>query len=223
LHHLVDEFLPDNPECRLVTAAEIPSLFKTQNTSELSRSEVREVVRTMASGWQDRPPDYIAAAGENFSLVNAYEALAKMLTCFGADGQLPIAVSLSEWYGPIGEVSDVGHADSGRLALDSILGAARAALRRAETLEPPRPPLMIQVAGQDLNAAEFLLVMARAFLALDAGTEPGSIEVTPEKITPPYAAIMERIFHPGYDNPLWYSKLQLWTVKPARLNEEATS
>jgi hypothetical protein len=83
--------------------------------------------------------------------------------------------------------------------------------------------MLTAVQGQTLNSAEYLNVMARCFLALEGGVELDAVEVTPSKITPPYADIMERIFHPGYANPLWYSKLQLWTVKPARLKGEGAS
>jgi len=101
--------------------------------------------------------------------------------------------------------------------MEDMLAMCQAVVGDADSAKPPHLPLSVVIGGQRLNAAEFLLVMAHAYRALAQGQSSERVEVNPAEVTPPYGDLVQTLFHPAEENPLWYSKLQLWTVKPARL------
>ena len=220
VRYLAEEFIPANPGCRFVTAADLPALFRLQNPDSLSQKELSALANNLCDNWQGRPPDFLVVGGEGYSLVNAFESLARGLAGYSRAGRLPATVPLSEWLGPIGERGEVARAADGSVALVDVLAAAQVAVGRTSSAEPPHLPLSVTVGGQRLNTAEFLRVMARAYSALVQGQSPERVEVTSAEVTPPYGDLMQTLFHPAEDNPLWYSRLQLWTVKPARLTLE---
>lgn len=217
VRYLATEFIPANPGCRFVTAADLPALFRLQNPDSLSQRELSALANNLCDNWQGRPPDFLMVRDEGYSLVNAFEALAHAMAGYSRAGGLPAMVPLSEWLGPIGERGETPHAAEGSVALEDVLAACQAVVRQADSAKPPHLPLSVAIGGQRLNAAEFLLVMARAYCALAQGQPPERVEVTSAEVTPPYGDLMQTLFHPAEDNPLWHSKLQLWTVKPARL------
>ena len=217
LRYLAEEFIPTNPGCRFVTAADLPVLFRPQNPDSLSQRELSALANNLCDNWQGRPPDLLMVGDEGYSLVNAFESLAHALEGYGRAGRIPATVPLSEWLGPIGEREETPHAAEGSVALEGVVAECQAVVKQAESAKPLHLPLSVAIGGQRLNTAEFLLVMARAYRALAQGHSLERVEVSSAEVTPPYGDLMDRLFHPSEENPLWYSKLQLWTVKPARL------
>ena len=65
-----------------------------------------------------------------------------------------------------------------------------------------------------------MLAYARAYLALaNGGNNVDVVTISPMQVTTPFADTYDQVFSQftATDNPLWHTKLQLWTAKPAVL------
>lgn len=217
IRYLATEFVPADGHSRFVTPRDMLALAEGQNERPLTARMLQEVAGYLVERWQGRPPDWVHVSQGDFSLVNAFEGLGLALAGYRAKDRLPDHVSNTGLLGPIGEPQEVTRAATGSIRLADLLPAAEKTLTEARVADPPRVPMMVVVGGRSLNAAEFILVMARAYLALATGQAPEAVPAEPAEITPPYADVLQATFHPADERPLWYSKLQLWTVKPARL------
>ncbi len=216
IRYLATEFVPADDHSRFVTPQDMLALVESQNERPLAAGTLREMADYLRDHWQGRPPDWVRVGGGDFSLANAFEGLAVALAAYRAQGRLPEAVTNTGLLGPIGETKENTRVSPGSLPVSDLLAAAEQAAMQARTADPPRVPMTVAVGGRPLNAAEFLLAMARAYQTLAAGQEAEVVPAEPAEITPPYANILQTIFHPPDERPLWYSKLQLWTVKQAR-------
>lgn len=206
------------PGSRFITPDELAGLFEPQNARPVGKDELRRMADKLIAGWTGRPPDFVDLGAQFFSLVNAYEALAKALAHYSREGRLPSSVTITDLYGPIAEREEVVVlSKEGRVPLAALCAAASQALEETGRLKPRRVPIHTMAGDAKLNAAEFLLTMARGYRALAGGSRPASVDVEPSATTPPYADVIERLFSPSDERPLCYSKLQLWTVKPASL------
>ncbi|MBI3693507.1 MAG: hypothetical protein HY238_01520 [Acidobacteria bacterium] len=209
------------PGSRFITPGELPGFFEPQNARPILRDELRSLAGKLLADWKGRPPDFVDLSTRSYSLVNVWEALDQALAYYGANGQLPKSVSATALFGPIARPEETASLKATvKVPLKAVRTAASAALEQASHLDPRRVPIHTVVGDVDLNAAEFLLVMARAFLALVGGAEPATVNVDPSSTLPPYADVLERFFRPTDSRPLCYTKLQLWTVKPAVVKPE---
>ncbi|MBI3694789.1 MAG: hypothetical protein HY238_08120 [Acidobacteria bacterium] len=204
------------PGSRFITPGELAGLFEPQNARSAEKDELRRIADKLIAGWVGRPPDFVDVGARSYSLADAYEALATALAQYGAKGTFPERVRATGLYGPIAEPGEIRSCKVGKLPAAAVCAAASIALEEAGRLNPRRVPIITRVGEVELNAAEFLLAMSRVYRAL-AGSMPATVDVEPSSTVPPYADVIERLFQPGDSRPLWYSKLQLWTVKPASL------
>ncbi len=203
------------PGSRFVTPDELAGLFGPQNVQPISRDELRRLAERLLADWKDSPPDFVNMSQRAWSLVSAYEALAKALAHYGEHKALPDRVTVTDLYGPIAERGEITDCKSGEVPLWELCAAAAATLKEMALLTPRRVPVRVAVGKTELDCAEFLHATARAYVALAKEETPRTVPVEPSKVMPPYADFLERFFQPEDDRPLRYSQLQLWTVKPA--------
>ncbi|MBI3684484.1 MAG: hypothetical protein HY235_29260 [Acidobacteria bacterium] len=209
------------PGSRFITPGELPGFFEPPNARPILQDELRSLAEKLVARWKGGPPDFVDLGTRSYSLVNAWEALAQALAYYGANGQLPKSVSTSALFGPIARPEEIASLKATiKAPLEGLCTAASAALEQASHLDPRRVPIRTVVGDVELNPAEFLVAMARAFLALAGGAEPAAVNVDPSSTLPPYADVLERFFKPADSRPLCYTKLQLWTVKPAVVKTE---
>ncbi len=214
---LSSEFCAKDPAVRFVTAADLPALFEPQNSRVLTPMVVREIAAYLLQNWDDRPPDWIHLPDADFSLANAFEVLAEALWFHHVNGNLPQSTVNSELLGPIGEIQT--HWQKGARVISSrkLIEQLPFISQHIKESEYKQLPSEWAFAEVTLNAAELLYGMAFTFVNLSQMDGDRNIEIPNSKITPPYADILEKVFEPVCPNPLGYSKLQLWTVKPAKM------
>jgi hypothetical protein len=208
------------PGSRFVTPDELAGLFEPQNEQSISRDELRRLAEKLLADWKDSPPDFVDLGERAYSLVNAYEAMAKALAHYGEKRALPDRVTVTDLYGPIAEGGEITYCKAGEVSLPDLCTAIAATLKEAERLTPRRVAIKVAVGKTEINCAEFLRAMAQAYVALAKGNTPATVKIEPSKVMPPYADVLERFFQPEDDRPLRYSQLQLWTVKPAAAKRE---
>ncbi len=216
--YLKERFFPQNPGSAWVTGDTLANQFEPEKSYRPTTADQTALARAITTGWQARPPDLLALGDRVYSLADAFEALARSLVQRDASGALPATVELHPLYGPIAENGAPLLRGETDLAVSSIQAAARAMLETMDRGAGDRfVPVRVSVAGQNLNAGEFLYAMAAAILAGPGDT----VRVPPSNLFPPYADLLQSVFKPKAIQPVCYTQGQLWTVKPVRL--KATS
>jgi hypothetical protein len=219
IEYVANDFIPKNRGSCFIDARDVLAMIEAQNEHPLTQAVFKELSAEIVRRWQGRPPDWLHIKLGDYSLVNAFEGLVLALTSYQETGHLPGEVQNTELLGPIGEPEEAKPGVAGTIHIKDFLREMVKISKNLYTVEPKRVPLSVFVAGHTLNTAELLLLMARVYLAVLEGRELAEFPLVPAEINPPYADILQTIFHPENIRPLWYSKLQLWTVKPARLKK----
>jgi hypothetical protein len=222
LEWLRDVFFPANPGSGFVTPGQLAELIPVASAPDAAA--ISEIAAAVISGTTSvGPPASLATSSGSWSLAEGFEALAGALMHYDAAGTLPARVALAGVLGPIGEAADLPRGGGRRVSIAAIARAAAtafAAIRSGGTsTRPASVPYATVLDGAESNTAELLLAMARAYRAIEAGrSASATIAVATVGIVPPYGRVLEALFPvPATSNPLWCTKLQLWTVKPIDL------
>ena len=169
LKWLLDEYLPANPGSRFISIREL-SQMAVPAPRGVSAAQVKQLATNLNESFISRPmmpPDYAKAGNEFFSLAESFEILAKALA--GMDkGGAPETVALNPVYGPLTMPDGIGPYRGSVSVADIIKAAGPIAKQLADTEWKVVPanavPAEIAVGSEKLNAAQFLCVMARAYL-----------------------------------------------------------
>jgi hypothetical protein len=226
LAYLLREFIPRNPGSKFITPEDLLDLVESEEGKEIKKETLKtiseNIIKTCGSGdlgvlRRRQLPEYMTLNGEFFSCADIFEAFTRALSRYNEEGKLPQVVNTREILGPIGDVEEVVHVPRTILSSTDIVKAASRVEAVINNSTPIRAPMKIDVGGYMMNPSEFLLVMAKVYHRLSNLDKAFSVEALPTRIVPRYAAIMDIVFENAqvYDYPLWYSKLQLWTIKPA--------
>jgi hypothetical protein len=219
IRYIATDFIPSDGVSRFVTPRDMLAMVEEQNEQPLTRAVLKELATEIVKQRQGRPPDWLQIHHGDFSLVNAFEGLALVLASYQKTGHLPEEVHNTDLLGPIGEPEEARPGVAGSIPTSDFLREIVRFSKNFYTDEPKRVPLSVVVAGHSLNTSELLLLMAHVYLAVSEGQVLTEYPLEPAEVTPPYADIFQTIFHPENIRPLWYSKLQLWTIKPARFRK----
>jgi hypothetical protein len=217
IDYLVNSLVPSVKGCQFVTPRELFACVERQNETPITFSVICEIADCLDKSWQHRPPDWVHLDGLEFSLTEAFEALMNFILHYFEYERFPTQYTTKNPFGPIGEPLKTQKVDPVKITTDDLLYAMKDINQSLDIQEPPCLPVSIPVGEVHLNAAEMLNAMNQLFLSICRGQQRTSLIVEPSEITPPYADVLEEIFTPSTLRPLWYSKLQLWTVKPAKL------
>ena len=220
VRYLNEEFLPRNPGSRWVSGDTLPECFEPEKGYAPTTADLRALSQALVSSWRGRPPDMVRTPGRDFSLCDAYEALAQALAATAGSAKLPERVELHPLYGPVTRDGRAALRGQRSLSLQDVAAAAQAALATFPAEGDRFVPATTRAGGVTLNAAELLVAMASAVLALsDGGTGP--VSVSPAMLFPPYGDTLDQVCRPRAVEPLCYTKGQLWTVKPALVRDQA--
>ncbi len=220
VQYLKEQFFPQNPGSGWVTGDTLVNQFEPEKSYRPSSADQTALARLITSGWQARPPDLLPLGDRVYSLADTFETLARALAKRDASGTLPAAVDLHPLYGPVSEDGAPLLRQETAVAAVAIQAAARGLLETMDHHSGDRfVPSRVTVAGQDLNAGEFLYAMAASILADPDDT----VRVPPSNLFPPYADLLQSIFRPKAVQPVCYTQGQLWTVKPVRLKTAAST
>ncbi len=170
LKWLLDEFLPANPGSRFISIRELAQLPAPAD-SEVGAAQLK----ALASDLNERfaklpmePPNFGRAGDSFFTLAESFELLAQALAGFDKTGSLPKSVALTPAWGPLTLPNGMGPS-TGFVPVSAVIqAAAQIAPRFADTGWKRVPanavPAMIPVGSLSLNAAQFLRLMAQAYL-----------------------------------------------------------
>lgn len=219
---LVEEYFPANPGSRSVGNRLLLELTMPYAGQAVSAAELDEAASFLLDEWTDRPPSFVPAGKRYLSLAQLFKLLATALKEYAATGSLPDSLLTEMVYGPIGMWDEIVHAAEQEVSQQTVIEAAASLAFGPEhqpgAAEPPgnRVPLNVTVGEVQMQAAQFLRLMAEAYRSLRAGETAPVLHVRPTNVLPQIAVPWQRV-HPMYEEtPSAYGYLQLWTVKPAQ-------
>ena len=170
LKWLLEDFLPKNPGSRFISVHELAALSAPAD-SEVSAADLSALASDLDGQFVKMPmtaPDFGRAGNRYFSLAESFDLLAKALSSFSKSGSLPKTVDLVPEYGPLTLPNDMGAITGSVPVSDVIKVAAQIAPALAKSSSGLVPansvPSTMEVASLHLNAAQFLRLMAQAYL-----------------------------------------------------------
>jgi hypothetical protein len=215
---LAGEFLPANPGSRFVSATYLSETASANANHSMTAADLRDASRYLMARWKiigNHPPEFGMARGEFYSLAEMFQALCTALAGLYTKGQLPPSVALDNFYGPMEmPIEDGPH--QGSITVASLAeAAARLSSGWREELTNLSPanvvPAWIDAGGLRVNAAQFLKLMAQAYL--DPAPSRRLNVTTCQMFHAPgtTCATVRHVTETGSG----------WTLKPARIMREA--
>ena len=176
LHLLVDSFFPANPGSRFVSSADLERMTPPDAGFSVSIANLRSALSELLQKWGNDtfPPPFLLADGRYLSLANAFQVMTDAWADFKRTGQLPSSVQVVPVNGPL--ITLMGHGpNAGEVTVADIAAVCPAISQRLhDQTESPVPkntiPSGITVAGINMNAAQFLRLMAEGIVAPDPKT-----------------------------------------------------
>jgi len=192
---LLDDFFPANPWSRFVSSTDLAKMTPPAAGFSVSLIGLRSAVSGLLQKWGNNtfPPLYLFADGHYLSLADLFQALTDTFAEEDRTSKLPESVQVVHVYGPlhtliahgpnVGEVTraDIAHACRGI--------AERLHDRTASPVPKDSIPSAVTVGGVNINAAQFLRLMATALVTPSADAKlrvrmtylfPGMAEVIPK-------------------------------------------
>jgi len=178
LNWLTRDFFPANPGSRFLSVSAMVSgalgrSMKDADDKLLGR--LAEVLLLRFKEIGNHPPGYVQAGGHYFSLAESFQLLCEGLAYVDRTGSRPPTVGLYRCHGPI-ELLESQGPSLGTVTVAQIREAARHVAERLHS--PPSEgvpnnivPVTVHVGSVELNAAQFLRLMAEAYPASDGGQE----------------------------------------------------
>jgi hypothetical protein len=219
LKWLLEEFLPANPGSRFISVRELARM-SVPTPSEVDAAQIKE----MASGLDQHftklpmePPDFTRAGNTFFSLAESFQLLVKALAGAGQAGSLPKSETLAAVFGPLTLPNGMGPNTGSVSVADVIKAASEIAPKLTNTAWKAVPdnavPATIRVGSLQLNAGQFLRVMAAAYL-----------DPSPGKMLPINGvALASRSAFMFPKNTPMTDQSSAWTFKPAPLRLEVAT
>lgn len=215
LRWLLERFLPENPGSRFISIADLKKMAPSPLDTDVSRARLRLAATDLLSQYATSKPNvpgFARGEDEYFSLSDMFALLSGALAEFRKTGTLPDKVRLTNVYGPLQITTDPGIND-GAFSVESVSQAASglADLFRDQTWKPVPVnvvPAFVTVDGTRINAVQFLVAMAEAYLDPTPGKK---VKVERSLMVSPVTGIYpRRIAMDDTGNT--------WTVKPAVLH-----
>lgn len=216
---LAGEFFPANPGSRFVSASYLSDKASQNASRSMTAADLAEASRHLMARWKiigNHPPEFGLARGEYYSLAEMFQALCTALAGLHTGGRLPPTVALENLYGPMEMPIEDGPSQGSVTVASLAEVAARLTGGWRGDLAHPFPanavPAWIDAAGLRLNAAQFLKLLAQAYL--DPIPSRKLSVTTCQMFHAPgtMCATVRHITETGTG----------WTLKPARLLREAT-
>ncbi|MEW6358802.1 MAG: hypothetical protein AB1696_20875 [Planctomycetota bacterium] len=230
-----------NPRLKVVTFEEILDQIADDRTKTASREAVLRTADAVAAS-PAAPPEFIDLGGDYFSLSDAFQVLAFSLADFAREGTLPETVTVRDILGPthyrsaekpargaLEQAQDMMQLHKeGRLTTDpgkiattpksqsvqiEVSGEKIIAVARSLDLAK-EVPASIQVAGEDVNQAMFLQLMAQTVRNIHASKAAGTMRLRGEVNVLP-RQVQQNMLADAL------TKLQFWTFKPERWRARA--
>ncbi|HEV2423870.1 MAG TPA: hypothetical protein VGZ29_03475 [Terriglobia bacterium] len=195
LRLLAENFFPANPGSRFVSSTDLKSMTPSNDGFSVSVENLRSALSALLEKWGNDtfPPPFLFADGHYLSLANLFQVMTDAWTEFNRTGSLPSSVPVIPVNGPL--VTLMGHGpNAGEVTVADIAASCPAISQRLhDQTESPVPknsiPSGITAGGIDMNAAQFLRLMATAIVTPDRQARfrvkmtylsPGTAMLTPK-------------------------------------------
>lgn len=225
LAYLKNTFIPEDGNAKFVSVDDFPNMIQNlYATGSVDRKTAYFIANYIKDTFKStgRLPDYVVLKKSFFTLAQSFEILSRLLNTYALDGKLAEEVEYTGIQGPIGEYEDLVVA-SGSVSFSDVLSSTSEVISEFETnatdSKPYHVPYTVSVGSKSLNAAQYLLVLANAYINILSG-DPADVGINDISMIPPYGDKLDRLYTELSSttvNPFWYMKLQLWTVKPLKL------
>jgi hypothetical protein len=213
LKWLVSDFFRANPGSRFVSNAELRDSTPPSTGFSVSTESLRTAVGEMLNKWgrDTYPPPYLQVDHQFLSLADLFQVMTDEFADYNRTGKMPSSVKVVQVYGPLKTILAHGP-NVGEVTLADVARTCaelQPALHQNEASPVPKNhiPSGVKVGGIDVNAAQFLRLMAGALVAPSADTK---LEVRMTYLLPGQAWLMPKT------RPLT-DMGEAWTIKPAPL------
>jgi hypothetical protein len=216
---LLEEFLPANPGSRFVSNADLQQMTPPDAGYRVTVANLQTALAEMLQKWGNDtfPPPYLLADGHYLSLADLFQVMTDALAEFSSSGKLPHSVQVDHVYGPLRTL--MGHGpNAGEVMVNDIARtcaelAPRLHDHTASLVPKNTVPSGITVGGININAAQFLRLMAGALVtpSLEA-----KFRVKMTYLSPATAVLI----------PKTRALVEMggaWTIKPAPLEQPVAS
>ena len=223
-----DEFLADNPGSRFVAPTDPAGLVAAPLEASVTRRVVASLARACVDEGRDGVlPEYFEVRRRHYSLAEAFSILVDALAEYDASGELASSVEVMP--GLLGPIADADERVAGRTGAASVgdLLSLATDLRRAldrpgSASRPSHVPYASALGGRDVHAAQVLMALARAYVALEEGLGDDS-EVSLDAVSDltDYSDVFVELTPLATESdPTFGAMLQLWSAKPAPFVED---
>lgn len=214
---LADEFIPANPGSRFVSNTDLRGLAGPSADYSIPLESLRKAVSEALDKWAINtfPLQYLRVDDRYLSLADWFQVMTDALAEFDRTGKLPESVRVVQVYGP--DHTPMGHGPNvGEVTAASVAHVCSGLVERLHDTsgDPPKNsiPTSITVDGINMNAAQFLRLMASALVAQSPDSK---LRVRMTYLFPGQAQLVPKT------RPLTEMGAS-WTVKPAPLALEVS-
>src|SRR5580658_9208760 len=213
LKWLAEDFFPANQGSRFVSNADLQKMAAPSTGYSVPMDGLRAGVTEMLDKWgiDTFPPPYLKADGHYLSLADGFQVMADALAELDRTGKLPASVQVAEVWGP--EHTPGAHGpNAGEVTPASVAHVCAGLVGRLhDTTGGPVPknsiPAVLTVDGINMNAAQFLRLMAAAVVA---PSPDAKLRVRMTYMYPGQATLVPK-------TRIMSEMGGSWTVKPASL------
>lgn len=192
-------WLTHDSTLRTITMRDLYSMVIDDRERTIEKEKLIEIAKIVSETGSSLP-DYIDLGEDFLSLSDAFQALASALQYYAAHQKLPERSSTSDILGPT--------KSSPKLSAPIEVEGERIVEAVQRITFKDRVPASVEVAGKKMNAAEFLVAMAKEYLFLAGDGKRKNVEIEPLELIPRSARSNSKA------DPL--TQLQFWTFKPVR-------
>ena len=169
LKWLLEEFLPANPGSRFLSIRELAQMPATAEP-EVDAGQLKALASNLNEHFSKtpmQPPDFARAGTGFFTLAESFNLLAQALAGVEKTGSLPKSVALTPMWGP--PTLPNGNGPTGSVLVSAVIHAAAQIAPKLANTEWKRVPsnavpVTVPVGSLQVNAAQFLRLMAQAYL-----------------------------------------------------------
>jgi hypothetical protein len=210
---LVEDFFPKNKGSRFLSSSDLRRMTPDSTGFTVSMADLKAGLSEQLKDWENttRPPPYMKAGVRYLSLADEFQVTADVLAELSRTGKLTSSVRVTKVYGPI-EVPEDHGPNLGEVTVASVARVCADLVGRLhdQTWKPVPVnaiPSRVKIDGFDLNAAQFLRLMAEAI-----GSNPPQSKLK-VKMTEMFSIVGEVV--PKTRLPM--EEGVAWTFKPAPL------
>jgi hypothetical protein len=165
---LAEDFFPTNRGSRFVSSGDLEQMAEPATGYTIPMSALRAALAELVKSWGSGtvPPEYLAVNSHYLSLADMFQVMADALAGLNRTGKLPDSVRVVPVFGPAETSKDRGPAQ-GEVTVGSVARVCSELTGRLhDSAWTPVPknsiPFRVKVDGVDMNAAQFLRLMAEA-------------------------------------------------------------